>query len=281
MPRVPDNQYLDYALVSRQVCDENHKPINKVLQINSPQLRKIVGKVSKHHPGYVAVPDDSEQPIEIKEPYMLLCHHLDDLEKYENDPDPTTKKHMELLLGFLNEASGNEYKELIKSNSITFRLVWAIFKPNHLIFHPGKTMSDSRLYLLKDIVYVAGGYGMPTPYWNLSCIYSNYDGKTTGQSNASFTIKSEEFSSNGLLHITSLSIYPLDHHGHPHEVRDDMRKRGEQFLLYCDQSGVQVRHHNGLVHVQGLDTLPGYKGYPRTVSHPDESTVYSESGHVN
>lgn len=237
-PRVPDNPYSNYALVSRTICDKNRKP-SKRLEINSPELRDVFNEVAKDHPRYIAGSHNPDQAIHIEEPYMILHHHLDDLQKHENDPDPTIKTHIKLLLDFLNENSGDEYKKLVMSKCITFPLAWAIYKPGCLVFD----RTEDRLYLLKDIEYSEISEG-----WELSCIYSNYDGKVTGQSQKQVSIWRGQFPTTGQSQITSLSVYPLEYHETPGEVESRMRDRAAKFLEFCNpQSGVKVRQHSGLL----------------------------------
>lgn len=113
--------YDQYAMVTKQILDEEGKLKKKTVQINSTQLLKALKDVVTYYPSESL---DFSSQATFDSPFALLHHHREELTKYkEESTDETTREHIELLLFFLASEAGDKGKEaekLITSGKITF-----------------------------------------------------------------------------------------------------------------------------------------------------------------
>lgn len=82
---------------------------------------------------------------------MMLVHHREEIQEYRmQTDDATTKMHIALLLEYLDTEAGPkgiEINEMIKAGSITFPLLWMIFKPGELVYQHSN--GHTRLFQLR------------------------------------------------------------------------------------------------------------------------------------
>lgn len=248
------DKYHPYALISTQNFDSKNRPTTKTLRINSPHLLSALASVVKYYPSHRL---GFEEPIEIESPFELLYHHEQELsERKAATDDGVAQSHLNLLLECLQGEPGASAAELIKTGAITFKLLWAIFKPGNLLY----TIENGhkRLYWLRSSSYYSSWSN--GEYFQLNCSYQAWDGSKTGQADAKLLIYQDmECPGNNPVRITSLSVSPLNHHANAKEIEIELSQRGKDYMKLRDRC---VHKYEGL--------CMRLKVPPRSEYYPDE-----------
>jgi Domain of unknown function (DUF7025) len=204
---VNKDPYCKYALVSKQSFDENHKLTGTTLEIHSPQLLKVLKEVVTYYPGETL---DFNTKFTIEDPFMMLIHHLDKLREYrEISEDMTVKMHVALLLDYLAAEAGPkgvENNDMIAGGTITFPLLWMIFKPGDIVCQHDN--GHTRLFRVRRHGY--GEHRAGGKYFDLSCSFVSFDGEKVGIATDKLRIwDKKEFFGLFPASITELSVFPI------------------------------------------------------------------------
>jgi hypothetical protein len=231
-----------YALVTKQILDEEGKLKKKTVQINSIQLLKALKDVVKFYPSESL---DFSSQASFDSPFALLHHHRDELAAYKDEStDDTTREHIDLLLFFLiSEAGdkGREAEKLIASGLSNFENVWMVYKPGDLLF--ASSYDQDRLYQLQQTGYHEDN--CRGHYFELSCGYTSCDGARSGTASVSLKIfEKEEFVGKTPSKISGLSLTPLKFFEEEaqQDIKEKLTLRGEKYLEF---KGVQNYEYNG------------------------------------
>jgi SpoVK/Ycf46/Vps4 family AAA+-type ATPase len=149
--------------------------------------------------------------------------------------------HVKILIDYLNE----DYKEtkatlypLLKSNLITFDLLWALFKPNTIAYTPTYGNADEPRafrveYAQKECSFMKG------EWYTVEGRYLEYDGKAFGMGTMECVVESFK----GARKISSLACFPLKYHKDEKALRELLIARGRKFV---DLKGMKYRFHKGM-----------------------------------
>ena len=238
-----EDPYAQYALVSKQSFDENHKLIGTTLEINSPQLLAVLKDVVTYYPGERL---DFDTKFTIEDPFMMLVHHREELRRYrETTNDATTKMHIMLLLDYLEKEAGPQgaqIKEMIANGLITFPLLWMIFKPGDLIYE--HKHGHARLFQVRRHGY--GEHRSGGKYFDISCSFTSYDGIKSGTAHDKLRIwDRKEFFGLFSSQITALSVFPLTFLGDAESssIQEKLAERGNRYLEIRD---MRIMQYHGL-----------------------------------
>ncbi|KAG4410773.1 hypothetical protein IFR04_016095 [Cadophora malorum] len=225
-----EDPYSKYALVSKQSFDEQHKHTGTTLEINSPQLLAMLKDVVRYYPGDSL---DFNTKFTIDDPYMMLVHHRKEIQEYrEHCEDATTKMHIALLLEYLDAEAGSkglEINEMIKAGSITFPLLWMIFKPGDLVYQHSN--GHTRLFQLRRHGYGESASG--GKYFDISCSFVSFDGFKAGVASERLRIwDRQEFFGLFSATIESLTVFPLKFLDAENRLKLEAKlaERGERYL---------------------------------------------------
>jgi hypothetical protein len=231
-----------YALVTKQILDEEGKLKKKTVQINSVQLLQALKDVVNYYPSESL---DFSSQASFDSPFALLHHHREELSAYkEKSKDETTREHIDLLLFFLISEAGDKGKEaekLIASGLSNFENVWMVYKPGDLLF--ASSYDQDRIYKLQQTGYHEDS--CRGHYFEISCGYTSCDGAHAGTATVNLKIfEKEEFVGKTPTKIAGLSLTPLKFF--EDEAQGDLKKkltvRGEKYLEF---KGVQTSEYNG------------------------------------
>lgn len=123
-----------------------------------------------------------------------------------------------LLLKYLDEdytAVRKALKPMLKAGTITYDLVWALFKPNTIAFTPTYSNKDDPRCFRVDFSYEYESWLTQAKSLVVDGKYLEYDGKHFGLGDHQVQIQAFK----GHKKITSLAAYPLKYHKDP-EVSD-------------------------------------------------------------
>ena len=170
----------------------------------------------------------------------LLYHHLDGLQQYRGDYGPrstyenTCLQHLDLLIDFIEatyKSTTQHFHSLIKKGEITYELLWALFRPNSLVYSTCLGTGKPRC-----VVYESGEENETTnglKYYKLECRYLDYDGQVFGEAPVHFAITKFR----GTKPISTLTAFPLQHHPDHKGIR--------ALLIHCGRKFVSLlgAHH--------------------------------------
>ena len=171
----------------------------------------------------------------------LLFHYLPQLETYGNIKLPLHAEHahhLSHLIRYLKNHFDSTIKSLeplLEHGEITFGLLWTLFGPDVLLYTTCDGTGESRCLRFKS-----GEEKMcqGEKYYFLTCHYLDYDGKIFGQ--ASTTLEIANF--HGVRKISTLIVFPLQHHREESKVMAQLIQQGKIFMSLI---GIHHREYEG------------------------------------
>ena len=115
----------------------------------------------------------------------------------------------------------DEVKDLIDNRVITYKLLWALFRPNQQLYSDSD--SHNGMCVHKNFEYNDDGS------FDVKAMFVDWDGTQFGY--RSTTVSIQEF--DGTKPITKLGIYPFELHQSPEETRRKLLERGKRFRELC------------------------------------------------
>lgn len=247
----PDaDEWDQYIFTVRRKFNWENKYQETVVDIKSKHLRDALGKVMDGVKGVSLV----QEPAMV-DPNMLFLY-LEETRQYmkelkrqsRNERKKKVRKaaatkasHLRVLVKYLDTDYAETKKTLyplLEANTITFDLLWALFKPNTIAYTPTYGNADEPRafkieYAIKESSFMKGHW------YSVEGRYLEYDGKDFGFG----TMSAEVESFKGARKITSLACYPLQYHREPDALRERLIERGKQFVAL---RGMKYRFHKGM-----------------------------------
>ncbi|KAL3451638.1 hypothetical protein BJX65DRAFT_304231 [Aspergillus insuetus] len=244
------NEWDQYLFTVRRKFDWDNKYLETVVDLKSKYLRDAMSKVMDGVKGVSLV-----QETAVVDPNMLFLY-LEETRQYlkelkqqaKTEKKKKAKKiaaikasHLKVLIKYLDTDYAETKKTLyplLEANTITFDLLWALFKPNTIAYAPTYGNQDEPRafkieYATKESSFMKG------QWYSIEGRYLEYDGKTFGMG----TMAAEVESFKGARKITSLGCYPLKYHREAEEVKAKLIERGKKFVAL---RGMNYRFHKGM-----------------------------------
>lgn len=244
------DEYDQYVFTVRRKFDWENKYTDTVVDIKSKPLKEALTHVMG---GVKGVSFAEETPI--IDPNMLFLY-LEELRTHMKElksQSKTAKKkklrkaadvkysHMKVLIKYLDKDYAETKKTLyplLESNTITFDLLWALFKSNEIAYCPTYSNPDEPRafkieYATKENSFMKG------TWYNIEGRYLEYDGKQFGM--GTMEVEVEQFK--GPRKISSLACYPLKYHKDAESMKLKLIERGRKFVAL---KGMNYRFHKGM-----------------------------------
>jgi hypothetical protein len=154
---------------------------------------------------------------------------------------PTRLKHLDLLIGYVQKAYKTTTERLIpllKHSEITYDLVWALFKPNDLLYATCFGTKKDRA-----VIFDVGEERMnefKVKYYGLTCRYRDFNGTVFGDT--MMEVQIPKFS--GVRRIETLAAFPFAYHPRRCAVEAELVECGRRFIAlmgshhcYCKGDG--------------------------------------------
>jgi hypothetical protein len=145
-----------------------------------------------------------------------------------------------LLLDFIKktyQSTTERLDALLEKREITYDLLWALFKPNAIVYTTciGTDKPRCVKYDFGEERKQMNG----VEYFHIGCHYLDFDGKVFGEVSTALGI--EKF--RGIMRISSLGVFPLLYHQKEKETRAYLDKCGRKFLKlmkvhHCQYQGM-------------------------------------------
>ncbi|RMZ71936.1 aaa family atpase [Pyrenophora seminiperda CCB06] len=255
----------DCVFTVRRRLNWEGKYLETQLDIKSKLLRNALQEVFKDCKTTSLVED-----IPQIDPHTLF-HYYDELKSFTKKTLKTrlrkAKKSKEqkrlkqqtlqckLLLNYIDEdytATRKALKPMLKAGTITYDLVWALFKPNTIAFTPTYQNKDDPRCFKVDSAYEYESWMTGIKSWYVDGKYLEYDGKSFGLGDHQISIQAFK----GHKKITSLAAYPLKYHKNPEAsmgIKKQLISRGMKFVAlqgmnYRLQKGIAyMKHKNSII----------------------------------
>ncbi|KAL8679348.1 MAG: hypothetical protein Q9186_004353 [Xanthomendoza sp. 1 TL-2023] len=244
------DEYDQYVFTVRRKFDWENKYTETVVDIKSKPLKEALTHVMGAVKG---VSFAEETPI--VDPNMLFLY-LEELRTHMKELKSQSKSekkkklrkaagvkhsHVKILIKYLDKDYAETKKTLyplLESNTITFDLLWALFKSNEIAYCPTYSNADEPRafkieYATKESSFVKG------TWYNIEGRYLEYDGKQFGM--GTMEIEVEQFK--GPRKISSLACYPLKYHKDAESLKLKLIERGKKFVAL---KGMNYRFHKGM-----------------------------------
>ncbi|KAF1949673.1 hypothetical protein CC80DRAFT_253510 [Byssothecium circinans] len=155
-----------------------------------------------------------------------------------------------LLLRYIDEdyaETRETLKPMLKAGTITYNLVWALFKPNTIAYTPTYGNKDDPRCFKVDYCYEEEDW-FGNKKWSIEGRYLEYDGKVFGLGDYFTQIAAFK----GPRKITNLGAYPLAFHKEPEALREQLIERGKKFVAL---QGMNYRFQKGLAYMKVKRTV--------------------------
>jgi hypothetical protein len=151
-----------------------------------------------------------------------------------------------LLLKYLDEdftSVRKALKPMLKAGTITYDLVWALFKPNTIAFAPTYGNKDDPRCFRVENSYEYESWLTQAKSLVVDGRYLEYDGKSFGLGDHQVQIQAFK----GHKKITSLSAYPLKYHKDAEGIKKQLIERGMKFVAL---QGMNYRLQKGIAYMK-------------------------------
>ncbi len=230
-----------YALLIRySKCYDGRKKlqINSIV-VQSPLLKKSLGKVLKDYPGITT----SLDRLTFNTPFQPFVHRWTNLvQALAAEQDPETHAHLRLLYCTLEEELRDDLKardDFILNGVITYSTLWMIFEPGTVVF----AVKNGQDCAAK---FTGGNYQQTRcgDCYAVSCQIVDWDGEKFGLGGESFNI----WGFAGTMKITQLSVFPFKNHPNLPKVKCELIARG---ILFQELSGYHYKAYQGVAIGEG------------------------------
>ncbi|EUC42158.1 hypothetical protein COCMIDRAFT_39758 [Bipolaris oryzae ATCC 44560] len=283
----------DCVFTVRRRLDWQGKYIETRVDIKSKTLRNTLQEVLKDCKSISLVEDTPQLDP------RTLFHYYDEMKTHVKKTlkrqlgkakRPKERKRLKqqvvqckLLLSYVDEdfgATRKALKPMVKAGTITYDLVWALFKPNTIAFTPTYNNKDDARCFRVGTAYEAENWLTGVKSWRVDGKYLEYDGKSFGLGEHEVSIPAFK----GHKKITSLAVYPLKYHKDAKGIKKQLIERGKKFVAlqgmnYRVQKGIAYMKHknsivrfivNGRVMVDPAMFRRMNPNYPLSYLRPDE-----------
>ncbi|KAL9114433.1 MAG: hypothetical protein Q9227_001514 [Pyrenula ochraceoflavens] len=251
----PDEAVWDkYAFTVRRRFDWEHKYLDTIVDIKSQPLKDALAHIFNGVSGIsMAVKTPNVDP-------NMLFLFLEEMRAYAEELKSSAKtlrdkksrrtasaksKHLKLVVKYLDTDYADTKKTLyplLDNKTISFDLLWALFKPNSIIYSPtyGDT-EEPRAFKIEH----AYKHCHPTKgiFYSIEGQYLEYDGKNFGHGKLRLEVPSFK----GIRKVASLDCYPLEYHEDKEAVKELLIKRGKAFVAL---KGTHYRQYAGMAYVK-------------------------------
>lgn len=196
--------------------------------IQSPYLKRVLGKVFAGYPGIVT--DVSR--LKFHAPFECFVHRWDQFEEAKKDEtyDQLTREHIALLYKIMRDELGEIIQlreDYFKNRAVAFEHAWTLFPPGCTVF--GSKHGKAVALKFNNGYYANTQCGK---VYVLECKVLDWDGTIMGWTTLNQQIP--EFL--GTIHFADLCCYPLEYHPRLDAARAMLRERGRKFEAlagYC------------------------------------------------
>ncbi|RPA92234.1 hypothetical protein L873DRAFT_1710824 [Choiromyces venosus 120613-1] len=279
VPHTKTDKYSSFIFTVRRVFDYENKYVETMVDIKSILLKEALAEIMGDVKGVSLVEDIPEVDPNMlfnflpeMEAWIAKKAESKELKEPPKEPPKQTKMepgkpedipltpeeisqqidHVKLLIDYLNtDYAGVKATlyPLLANSMITFDLLWALLKPNAMMYTTCAGSNEPRGFKLeyaqKESSFMRG------KWWGIEGKYLEYAGKEGKASESSNEIGGFGWGTimvdidyfKGARKISSLSCYPLEYRKDRDTMTETLIERGRKFVSL---RGMQYKMHNGL-----------------------------------
>ncbi|KAH0556906.1 hypothetical protein GP486_005306 [Trichoglossum hirsutum] len=254
-----ERKFGEYSLLLRRIMsqDPNAKPIVQ-LEIQSDILREAFQKIAA---GSVTT-NLHHNPIVIGDPYCELYHSREKISAaIQEATSSQLKTELQLLKTFESNYMSTTITDIdiLRSRGcITFEFLWSLFPPKAFLVLQNSRASIEPVMscaVLKKYEVIQKQNSL---IWKITVHQLGFDGHKFGNVARSYSFQSFT----GLMDITSLPVYPIQHHPDEVSLREELIERGRAYQKLCQGDAESGR--------KGFGAHRTYSGPLWTPKKPDE-----------
>lgn len=248
------DEWDQYIFTVRRKFDWEHKYQETLVDIKSKPLKEALQHVMAGVKSVSLVADTPHV-----EPNMLFLY-LGEIRAYMNKQlqqgksakkkkdrkEASTKaQHLKILVKYLDKDYAETKKTLhpmLESKTITFDLMWALFKPNSIAY-TGTYGDNDQPRAFKIEYATKESHFMKGTWYSIEGRYLEYDGKSFGM--GSMVVQVPSFQ--GARRISTLECFPLQYHKDPVALKSELIERGKKFVSL---EGVHHKFHKGMAYTK-------------------------------
>jgi len=211
-----------YAFIARKkMCFTGRKKfdIDSVI-VNSPAVKKVLGKVFNKYPGVTC----SLDRLVFSEPFKPFVHRWSEFKlAVETEQKESTKIHLELLYNLLREELKDTIKaveDFILNGVTTFEILWAIFQPKCTVYSRTGGLPNCQSFWSGK--YDEDQYGR---YFRATLEPIGWNGTAFKRGTESVSI----YEFGGTKPFKDLTACPLHLHPQKGSIRSTLVKRGKRY----------------------------------------------------
>ncbi|RTE83715.1 hypothetical protein BHE90_001729 [Fusarium euwallaceae] len=233
-----------YAVIIRKKkpkeADSNKPLIIDSLVIQSPYLKRVLGKVFDGYPGVFC----GVSRLKFHAPFACFVHRWDKFTAAKDDMayDEATREHVTLLFNIMKEELGEIIQlreDYFKNRAVAFEHIWTLFPPGCTVWGSDKGKPVA-------VKFNSGNFAKNNcgvAFYVLESRIIDWDGKHMGWTE--ITMRIPEFF--GTVPFSELPCYPLEYHPHLDAAKALLTERGRRFdelAGYCYKSynGTAIWH---------------------------------------
>jgi hypothetical protein len=208
-----------YALILRN--KKNHSSTGKAMFVHtivvqSPLLKPLLEEVFEGYDGITA----TLKKVTFSKPFAPFFYRWPRFKKaVESVEDEATRAHADLLYDVLSkelDETINTYHDLLSHGVITYKYLWALFKPGDLLLCQYK--GEEMIMKLQSSDYESGGLVM-------YCKFVEWNGHSFGYASQNIIIQVFD----GTKSITDLDAYPIQFNSESGVIESRLAARGKRF----------------------------------------------------
>jgi hypothetical protein len=251
----PDQDEWDqYIFTVRRKFDWEHKYQETFVDIKSKPLKDCLQHVMKDVKGVSLVQDTPHIDPNMLFLYLEECRaYIEELKKLsKNEKEKKARKtlktrtnHLKILVKYLDKDYADTKKTLypmLENNTITFDLLWALYKPNTIAYCSTYGDTDQPRAFKIDFATKESHF-MKGTWYSIEGKYLEYDGKAFGMG----AMHTDVTSFQGARKISSLDCFPLQYHRDAVNLRAKLIERGKKFVAL---KGMNYRCHTGMAYTK-------------------------------
>jgi len=235
-PAAETKETAKYALIARKrkcYTGRAQFDVDSII-VNSPALKKVLGRVFANYPGITCELDR----LEFHAPFSPFVHRWTEFTEAMNSTrDGKTKEHLVLLHSILKEELKDTIKALedyVVHGVTTYKHLWAIFQPGCIVYS-GKSGTP------KAMSFYSGNYAKNDcgEHFSLCLEPVGWTGSSFGRGTEYICV----YSFAGTRPIESLTALPLSFHPDQKKIRETLITRGKKYEALA---GFHYKSYNGV-----------------------------------
>uniref|UniRef100_A0A0W0F8F3 AAA+ ATPase domain-containing protein n=1 Tax=Moniliophthora roreri TaxID=221103 RepID=A0A0W0F8F3_MONRR len=232
------------VLTVRRLINTKGEYEGTVIDIRSPALCNVLAEINKDVEGLTLT---RNPPVANPELFFHSFFGLQErLEREESQasPDQGLINDLKVAIQYVHEDHTdniNNFERLLAHQEITYELLWALFKPNALVYRFHALTEQMQILLARTVEYRMRPQDK-SKYAAIACDIISNDGNNFGHAREILEIDLYL----GARRIQDLPVFPLEHHPSKEALREHAIQRGKKFAQmeqhsYHEISGQAMR----------------------------------------